>query len=314
MRKHVLIAGSFVVDLAFRTTRLPVWGETVLGESFAMGPGGKGSNQAVAAARAGAQVRFLTRVGDDAFGTLGRKLWADAGIDTSLVSISGTATGAAAILVDAQSGENAIIVTPGACFTLSPDDMNAAASALTSAAVFMAQLELPIATVQRGLQLARAAGVPTILNPAPAPKEPLPDGLLALADFLSPNETEAALLVGLPADSLASGDPSKAEKTADLLLNQGAGPVSLTLGSRGSLLRTSDRQSIWISPHGAGKVIDTTGAGDAFCGAFAAALARGETAKAAAHFASVAAGISVTRTGTAGSMPVAAEIEAQLAR
>jgi len=308
MSKTVLVLGSFVADVAFRAARLPAWGETLMGDAFALGPGGKGSNQAVAAARAGASVRMMSKLGNDAFGLLARDLWSADGIDASLVGTSDTPTGAAAILIDSARGENAIIVVPGACFTLTPAEVEASADAIAGAGVLLTQLELPLDTVARGLQIARAAGVTTILNPAPAPATPLPDELIALADFFIPNETEAAAITGLPVDTV-----EQAEHAADALLARGARKVILTLGARGSLLRSADRQSALIPAFTAGAVLDTTGAGDAFCGAFAAALSEGRTPAEAARFASAAAGISVTRTGTAPSMPQRDEIEALLA-
>src|ERR1700678_1864271 len=153
MSKSVLVMGSFVADLAFRAARLPAWGETLMGSSFALGPGGKGSNQAVAAARAGASVQFLSKLADDTFGKLARDTWAAEGIDASLVGTSTTATGAAAILIDQTRGENAIIVVTGACFTLTPAEVEAASSAIASAAVFLTQLELPLDAVETGLSI-----------------------------------------------------------------------------------------------------------------------------------------------------------------
>lgn len=299
--------GSFVADLAFRTPRLPAWGETLMGGTFALGPGGKGSNQAVAAARAGAAVRFLSKVGDDAFGRLARDIWRQSGVDDSLTATCDQATGAAAIMIDEARGENAIIVVPGACFTLTPDDVDAASQAIRSACVFLTQLELAVDTVRRGLEIARDAGVTTILNPAPAPASPLPRELIALSDYLIPNESEAALLTGMPIVSV-----DQAEKAADALIERGAKNVILTLGHRGSLLRTRGGKSTTIPAVNVGPVRDTTGAGDAFCGAFAAALAEGMDAVTAARFASACAGISVTRPGTAASMPQRTETDAVL--
>jgi len=307
MAGEVLVMGSFVADLAFRAARLPAWGETLMGESFAMGPGGKGSNQAVAAARAGAEVRFFSKLGNDAFGRLARETWAADGIDASLVRDCETPTGAAAILIDAARGENAIIVVPGACFTLTPGEVESAKDAIGAAKVFLTQLELPLDAVERGLQIARTAGVKTILNPAPASGSPLPDGMIALADFLIPNETEAGMLTGVAVESFED-----AERAANALLARGARTVIVTLGARGSLLRSGDGTTL-IPAFDAGPVVETTGAGDAFCGAFAAALAEGLEVTHAARFASAAAGISVTRAGTAPSMPRRAEVEALLA-
>lgn len=301
MANGVLVMGSFVADVAFRAARLPAWGETLMGETFALGPGGKGSNQAVAAARAGAAVRMFSKLGDDAFGKLARETWKADGIDAELVLESATATGAAAILIDAVRGENAIIVVPGACYTLTPEEVDAAAAEIGAAKVFLTQLELPLDAVERGLEIAKAAGVVTILNPAPAC--PLPDWMIALADYLIPNESEAALLTGLPVDTVED-----AERAADALLARGAGTVIVTLGARGALLRSGGVTTM-IPAFDAGPVVETTGAGDAFCGAFAAALAEGMGPVEAARFASAAAGISVTRAGTAPSMAQRTEIE-----
>jgi ribokinase len=308
MSKNLLVMGSFVADTAYRAARLPAWGETLMGSGFALGPGGKGSNQAVAAARAlaasGATVQFLSKLGDDAFGQLARATWDADAIDASLVGTCDTPTGAAAILIDEARGENAIIVVPGACFTLTPEEVEAAAAAIRSASVFLTQLELPLDTVERGLQIARTAGVPTILNPAPA--QPLPDSLLALADFLVPNEREAALLTGLPVASF-----SQAELAARSLLDRGARNVIVTLGERGALV-CERNSATHIPAFSAGLVVETTGAGDAFCGGFAAALHEGLPVLEAVRFGCATAGISVTRRGTAPSMPRRHEIDALL--
>lgn len=302
MKKHVLVLGSYVADVAFRSSRLPAWGETIMGSLFKLGPGGKGSNQAVAAARAGVPVRMLSKLGDDAFGKLARETWREAGVDDSLVKDCTTATGSAAILIDEVSGENAIIVVPGACFTMTPAEVDAAAEVVRSASVFLAQLELPLAVVERGLQLAREAGVTTVLNPAPA--QPLPDELLGLVDILVPNESEAALLVGHAVET-----PEDAELAARSLQARGAKNVIVTLGARGALVCTEDGGVLLVPAFNAGAVVETTGAGDAFCGGFAAALSEGKTLLHAARFGCATAGISVTRAGTAPSMPKRDEIE-----
>ena len=308
MSTTVLVMGSFVADLAFRAARLPDWGETLMGNSFVLGPGGKGSNQAVAAARAGAHVQFLSKLGDDAFGKIARDLWASDNIDASLVQNCPTPTGAAAILIDAVRGENAIIVVPGACFTLTPSEVEAAAEAIRTAKVFLTQLELPLDAVERGLHIARAAGVPTILNPAPAPTTPLPDALIAFADYLIPNETEASLLTGLPVD-----DIPQAKAAALALQARGARNVILTLGAKGALVCPPDGTATLVPSLNACPVVETTGAGDAFCGGFAAALAEGLPLLQAVRFGCATAAISVTRPGTAPSMPQRAEINALLA-
>ncbi|HEY5381011.1 MAG TPA: ribokinase [Acidobacteriaceae bacterium] len=309
MPHTVLVLGSFVADVAFRATRLPAWGETLMGSGFALGPGGKGSNQAVAAARAGAQVQMASKLGDDAFGQLARSTWAAAGIDASLTRSCSSATGAAAILIDEDRGENAIIVVPGACFTITVEEVDAMADAIRGASIFLTQLEMPVAVVERGLKIAREAGVRTILNPAPAPGAPLPNSLLALADFVVPNESEAALLTGLPVESV-----EEAERAAVALQARGASEVILTLGARGALVRTSTGQTAILPAFDAGPVLETTGAGDAFCGGFAAALAEGQPLLDAVRFGCATAAISVTRAGTAPSMPRRSEIDALLAR
>jgi ribokinase len=305
MAKKIVVLGSFVADVAFRAARLPAWGETLMGSAFALGPGGKGSNQAVAAARAGADVQMLSRLGDDAFGRLARDTWAADGIDASLVENSATPTGSAVILIDEVKGENAIIVVPGACFTLSPKDVDAAGDAIRAAGVLLTQLELPLETVERGLHVAREAGVRTILNPAPA--QALSDTMLGLADFFVPNESEAALLTGLPVES-----KTQAEAAARVLLGRGARCVIVTLGAQGALVCEAGAEAQLVNAFHAGPVLETTGAGDAFCGGFAAALSEGASVLDAARFGCATAGISVTRAGTAPSMPRRSEIEALL--
>jgi ribokinase len=304
MSAKVFVLGSFVVDCAYRAPRLPVLGETLLGTNFTLGPGGKGSNQAVAAARSGAAVTFLTSIGNDAFGEVGRKLWAEEGIDSSPTRIAEHPTGSAAILLNQSTGENAIIIVPGACSSLTPEDVDRAADAIRGAQVFLAQLEVPLAAVKRGLQIARDAGVTTILNPAPAPIEPLPSDLLGLIDYLIPNETEAGALSGL-----AVGSTEDVEAVITAFLAQGVINVVLTLAERGSALGSPKLPTSFHEAITAGPVVDTTGAGDSFCGAFAAALAEGQGPLAAARFASAAAGLSVTRHGTAKSMPYRGEID-----
>jgi ribokinase len=298
----VAILGIFVADLAFRAGRQPHMGETILGSGFKMGPGGKGSNQAVAAARAGARVSFISRLGKDAFGDIAVSTWKAEGI-TPRVALSDTdPTGAAYIFVSDETGDNAIIVVPGAAGAISAADVEAARDAITSARVFVTQLEQPMDAARRGLEIARSAGVTTIFNPAPA--APLPADIYPLCDYVIPNETEATALTGLPVVSL-----DQARAAGDALLALGARTALITLGARGALLHGKD-QSVLIEAVKAGAVVETTGAGDSFVGAFAAALADGRTPVDAARFGCAAAGISVTRPGTAPSMPQRAEIEA----
>jgi ribokinase len=303
-KSGVVILGIYVADLAFRAARQPVMGETLLGTSFTMGPGGKGSNQTAAAARAGADVTFITKLGKDDFGDRALAMYAAEGVTVRAEQVTDNSTGAAYIFVQDGTGANAIIVVAGAAGTISVDDVERNRDAIENAAVFMTQLEQPIPAAMRALQIARAAGVTTILNTAPA--APLDDAIYKLCDYVTPNESEASMLTGIEVVDLAS-----ARQAADVLLGKGVGTALITLGSNGSLLH-SRRTSLHIPVFTAGKVVDTTGAGDAFNGGFAAALARGDSPEVAARFGSATAGISVTRPGTAPSMPMRAETEALL--
>ena len=305
-QEGVAILGVFVADLAFRAGRQPKIGETIVGSGFKMGPGGKGSNQSVASARVGAKVTFISKIGRDAFGDIALKTWKDEGIVARAAQSDKEPTGAAYIFVNHDTGENAIIVYPGAGGAISPTDVEAAADAIRSAKVFVTQLEQPAASAQRGLEIARAAGVVTIFNPAPA--EPIPDSIYPLCDYIVPNETEAAALTGLSVATL-----NDAKRVGDALLAKGAKNALITLGERGALLHNS-KSSIEIPAFSAGPVVETTGAGDAFVGGFAAAIARGIDPVEAARFGCAVAGISVTRPGTAPSMPRLAEVEALLAK
>jgi ribokinase len=298
----IAILGVFVADTTFRAPRLPRMGETLLGSGFVLGPGGKGSNQAVAAARLGGRVHFVTRLGDDAFADLAERTWREAGVTPVVTRDAALNTGAAFIYVDPASGENAIIICPGAGGALAPSDVDAAAAAIGDCDLLLAQLEQPVPAAVRALEIARAAGGTTVLNPAPA--APLDDRVLGLVDYLTPNESEAEALAGLPVDGLDA-----ARRAGDVLLGRGVGAVVLTLGAAGALLHTRDR-SVHVAAVEAGPVVETTGAGDAFNGAFALALARGEDPLAAVRFGVTVAGLSVTRPGTAASMPSRADVEA----
>lgn len=303
--KWVTVMGSFVADLAFRTDKLPAWGETFMGRSFQLGPGGKGSNQAVAAARAGANVSFISKLGRDPFGDLARATYSKEGIDTRYLLSTDSPTGAAAILLDANSGENSIIVVPGACFELTPEEVEGMADLIAASAIFVTQLELALPTVERGLALARSLGVPTILNPAPACD--LPSRIFRNCDFVTPNETEAEMLTGIAVKSEAD-----AERAADAFLAMGVRNAVITLGAKGVFVKNAT-VAAHVPAVNAGAVVETTGAGDAFNGGFAVALAEGKDILEAARFGCAVAGISVTRVGTAPSMPMRAEVDALLA-
>ena len=302
MKQGVAILGIFVADLAFRAGRQPAMGETLMGSGFKMGPGGKGSNQAVAAARAGARVSFISRLGQDAFGEIALSTWKAEAITPRVAMAPDEPTGAAYIFVSDETGENAIIVVPGAAGGISAADVERERHAIETASVFVTQLEQPLDAALRGLEIARAAGAVTLFNPAPA--APVPDSFYSLSDYVIPNETEAAGLTGLSVTSL-----DDARRAGDALLKKGAGTALITLGARGALFHNGER-SVLIDAVHAGKVVETAGAGDSFVGAFAAGLAEGMEPVAAARFGCAAAGISVTRPGTAPAMPSRAEIMA----
>jgi ribokinase len=300
---RVVVIGSSNTDMVVKAARIPQPGETVLGGEFVMVPGGKGANQAVAAARLGAEVTLVARLGDDLFAEASLRNFREAGIRTeAVIHDPATASGVALILVD-ESGENAIAVAPGANAQLTPADVDRAEAAIRAADVVVLQLEVPLPTVLHALRLAKRHGRTVILNPAPA--APVPDEALALADFLTPNETEAEMLLGGGAAGLGG-----IAATAAALRAKGAGTVIVTLGREGAFV---------VGPNGSFHVagrhveaVDTTAAGDAFTGALACALGEGQKLAAALAFATAAAALSVTRIGAQSSLPDRAEVEAFL--
>ena len=301
----ITFMGSFIADITFRAPRLPAWGESVLSAGLKIGAGGKGSNQAVAAARLGGRVCFIGKVGRDAFGALARRTWRDEGIDTAFCcDTTDHPTGAAAVVVHEGGGENAIVVDPGSGMHLSIDDIEQAAGRIAGSKVFVTQLELAIPVALRGLALARHGGAITILDPAPA--LPLHERVYQLCDYLTPNESEAAALTGLPVKTIAD-----AERAAEALLARGSRNVIVTLGAQGAFVKNANL-SEHVPAFDAGPVVETTGAGDAFNGALAVALAEGMDVVAAVRFGCVVAGISVTRPGTSASMPTRAEVDSFL--
>ncbi len=305
-KRGVAILGIFVADLAFRAGRMPGMGETIAGSGFKMGPGGKGSNQAVAAARVGAAVTIISRLGKDEFGASALATWRKEGITPRVVEMAGEPTGAAFIFVNDKTGDNAIIVVPGAASAITVADVDDAADVIRGSAVFVTQLEQPVAAARRGLEIAKSAGVVTMFNPAPA--EAFDDAIYALSDYVTPNESEAEFLTGVPVTGIDA-----ARKAGDVFLARGVGTALITLGKAGALLHNRHGSTL-IPAIDAGPVVETTGAGDAFNGGFAAAIARGDSPEDAARFACAVAGISVTRAGTAPSMPTLAEVETLLAK
>jgi len=302
MAGKIVILGVFVADTAYRADRAPRMGETILGNDFALGPGGKGSNQAVAAARLGADTAFLSKLGVDPFADMALKTWEEAGVKPMVEQSSESYTGAAYIFVEEATGDNAIIICPGVAATISAADIEARSALIESAAVFVTQLEQPIEAAVRALEIAKQAGVCTVLNPAPA--NSLPDGMLALCEYVTPNETETEGLTGVKVETV-----DDARRAADVFLAKGVGAAVITLGDKGALYHSSQKSEL-VPAVAVGPVVETTGAGDAFNGGFATALARGDEPLAAVRFGCAAAGISVTRPGTAPSMPTLAEVEA----
>lgn len=294
---EVVVVGSSNTDMVVRARHLPRPGETVLGGAFARTAGGKGANQAVAAARLGADVTFVARVGTDTFGDAALAGFRAEGIECRFVTQDADApSGVTLIGVDDNTGENLILVASGANAKLSADDMERARPAIEGAAVLLCQLESPLETVTAAFTVARAAGVVTILNPAPA--QVLSNDLLTLVDVLTPNETEAALLTG-------AATPTDAARH---LRAQGVLNVIVTLGADGVLLVTAQSEE-----HLPGLrvpcVADTTAAGDCFNGALAVALGEGRTMRDAVQFAQHAAALSVTKAGAQPSLPTRAEVE-----
>lgn len=302
MQSKVLVVGSLNMDLVTRAERLPRGGETLLGDSFATVPGGKGANQAVAAARLGASVAMVGCVGDDAYGLQLLEALRVEGVDCQAVDVvTGTSSGVALIVVDATS-QNAIVIVAGSNGCLQPTLIDRFDALLQEAGVIVCQMEVPLQSVAHALERARALGKVVILNPAPA-AGPLPVQWFANIDYLIPNETEAAALTGLRVDDLDS-----AHIAACHLRDLGASNVILTLGAQGALFASA--QGIEHFPAPAVQAQDTTAAGDTFVGGFAAALGRGASEREAIIFGQRAAAISVTRAGAQPSIPTLAEVQA----
>ena len=299
MTAKIVVVGSFNADLMAYLERMPKPGETVHGDRFETGAGGKGSNQAVAAARLGAEVTFIGRVGVDVFANLACEIWDAEGVNRDFVTQDEEhATGVAPILVD-SSGENMIVVVLGANLRLQPSDIDAARQRIAAADVLIVQLEVNFDIVAYALQTAKELGVTTILNPAPAAA--IPQETIRLADFLTPNETELETLSGSGAD---------VEVAARSLLTRDDQTAVVTLGARGAQIVTSVESSA-VSSYEV-DVVDTTGAGDAFNAGLAVALAEGKALADAVRFANATAALCVTKRGTARSTPYRADVDALL--
>ena len=296
-KQDVLVVGSLNADLVVRAPRFPQPGETISGEDLQVIPGGKGANQAVAAARLGANVSMLGRVGKDNFGDFLLHNLRSNRVDTQFIQRDEASTGTATIIVDGN-GQNSIVLSAGANGKVSAVDVEHAS--FSDFSLLLLQLEIPIPTVLRAAQRARESGLRVILNPAPA--QSLPDELIALADFLIPNETELSLLTGVKVDDIPS-----AEQAAHILLGRGVKTVIVTLGSKGALIVNKDAgthvDTFKVN------VVDTTAAGDAFIGGFANALLENKSLEESVRYGCACGALATTKFGAQPSLPVKEEVE-----
>jgi len=299
-RAKIVIVGSSNMDLVVKSPRIPAKGETILGGDFIMTPGGKGANQAVAAAKLGAEVYFVAKLGDDIFGRQSLSNFQKVAVHTEYVVQTNEAPSGVALITVDDAGDNVIVVAPGANLKLSPEDVKQAQSVIASSGAVAAQLEVPLETVEFAARLANDAGVPFILDPAPAQK--LSDEFLKKVDVLTPNETEAEILTGIKVT-----DENSALAAAKDLLQHGVKAVILTMGAQGYLLATNDAAE--FVPSVKVDAVDATAAGDAFTGSLGVGLAQGKTLSDAALFANHVAALSVTKMGAQSSMPDAEQVE-----
>lgn len=302
---EIVVIGSANTDMIIRAPRIPGPGETILGGSFSTAAGGKGANQAVAAARAGGDVTFITRLGNDDLGRQSLEGYRSDHINVEHISTDKKALSGVAMIVVDERGENCITVASGANMNLSPELIDAARDVIESADVLLMQLESPLDSVVKAAGIASAAEVKVILNPAPG--QALPDKLLSQVSLITPNETEAELLTGI-----AVTDSASATLASQALLNRGVGAVIITLGKGGAFIATNEYTR--LVPGYEVKAIDTTAAGDVFNGALAVALANGQPLLKASKFANAAAALSVTKRGAQPSIPTLQEINRLMKR
>ena len=301
MGKPIVVFGSFVVDLTSRSKGLPMPGQTILGSWFRYGPGGKGSNQAVAAHRAGADVTLVTKLGNDMFANVALDFYKNEGMNTDhILRDDEQPTGVALIMVDEVSAQNEIVVVSGACQNITPEDVESCRELIEGASIILFQHEINPEAQRAAIEIAHAAGVKIVLNPAPA--MPIPDDLLAKIDIVTPNETEAQSLTGI-----AVTCEEDALKAAKVFLEKGVKNAVITMGSMGVFVHDGTRGE--MLPRLDVDAIDTTGAGDAFNGGFVTALSEGRDLFEAARYGNATGALSVTKLGTAPAMPFRAEID-----
>lgn len=303
MENRIVVLGSSNTDMVIKSERLPVPGETILGGTFLMNPGGKGANQAVAASRLGGNVTFICKTGKDMFGQKSMDLYAKESINTEyILSVNDLPSGVALITVDAN-GENCIVVAPGANSLLNKNDVELASETIINANLLLMQLEIPIETVIYAAEKAKKNGVKVILNPAPVPAQALPKELLSQLYMIVPNKTESEILSGIKVNDIES-----ARCAANIISKMGVPIVVITLGSKGTFVKDGD-QYFEIPAASNIDVVDTTGAGDTFCGALCVGITEGMDLQEAVRFANIAAGLSVTRMGAQASIPYRRELE-----
>ena len=303
-KHNIVVLGIYAADSAYKASRLPTMGETLIGSGFKLGPGGKGSNQSVAVARSGGDVAFISKIGNDPFGEMALDIYKTAGVHSRVDVHDDLPTGAAFIFVDEKTGNNAIIVYPGAAGTIDNQQIDANKNLIEGASVFVTQLEQPVPVTEYAIKMAKNAGVTTILNPAPAPapENRFDDSIYGYCDFIVPNESEAEILVGFPVIT-----PDDAKKAGQILCERGAKTALITLGENGIYIHNDTiSQHVPAIP---ANVVETTGAGDAFVGGFATALSEGKDILSAVMFGNATASIAVSRAGAATSMPTRVEVE-----
>jgi len=301
MKNRIVVLGSSNTDMVIKSKRLPVPGETILGGTFLMNAGGKGANQAIAASRLGGDVTFICKTGNDLFGHQSLDLYGKENVNTDYVFEDDKLPSGVALITVDDNGENCIVVAPGANFSLNKSDVDKAKDAIVNAGLLLMQLEIPIDTVLYAAKIAKKHGVKVLLNPAPA--QPIPSELISQLYMITPNKTESESLSGIKVT-----DWKSAKRAADKICELGVSVVVITLGSMGTLVKDGDQYYEIPVPLKV-DAVDTTAAGDTFCGALCVGISEGMDLPDAVIFANKAAGISVTRMGAQASIPYRKELD-----